>query len=145
MIIFKANQLFKRLQMPTKSHLVSIFLAIILIINVAEQKPNTDTRFFTWRPEYMETEFDSPEDTSVGEDDPDHDHDHDHLVHEFGFASKEQNNKEKSGQDYSNSNPDSILIQKTKLLKECYKNALLYYLGMGFRRGKHQEFPKIFI
>ena len=89
----------------------------------------------------METEFDSPEDTSVGEDDPDHDHDHDHLVHEFGFASKEENNKEKSGQDYSNSNPDSILIQKTKLLKECYKNALLYYLGMGFRRGKHQEFP----
>ena len=145
MIIFKANQLFKRLQMPTKSHLVSIFLAIILIINVAEQKPNTDTRFFTWRPEYLETEFDSPEDTSVGEDDPDHDHDHDHLVHEFGFASKEENNKEKSGQDYSNSNPDSILIQKTKLLKECYKNALLYYLGMGFRRGKHQEFPKIFI
>ena len=73
----------------------------------------------------METEFDSPEDTSTGEDDPDHDHDHDHLVHEFGFASKEENNKEKSGQDYSisNSSPEQ-LIQKTKLLKECYKKAL---------------------
>ena len=126
MIIFKANQLFKHLQMPIKGHFVSIFLAIILIINVAEPKPNTDTRFFTWRPEYMETEFDSPEDTSTGEDDPDHDHDHDHLVHEFGFASKEENNKEKSGQDYSisNSSPEQ-LIQKTKLLKECYKKALL--------------------
>ena len=113
--------------MPIKGHLVSIFLAIILIINVAEPKPNTDTRFFTWRPEYMETEFDSPEDTSTGEDDPDHDHDHDHLVHEFGFASKEENNKEKSGQDYSisNSSPEQ-LIQKTKLLKECYKKSTFY-------------------
>ena len=129
--------------MSLKGHLVLIFIAIILIINVAEQKPNTDTRFFTWRPEYMETEFDSPEDTSAGEDDPDHDHDHAHVVHEFGFASKEENNKEKSGQDYSNSNPEQ-LIPKTKLLKECFKNVLLYYLSMGFR-GKHQEFPKIFI
>ena len=128
--------------MPLKGHLVLIFLAIVLIINVAEQKPNTDTRFFTWRPEYMETEFDSPEDTSVGEDDPDHDHDHDHVVHEFGFASKEENNKEKSGQDYSDSNPEQ-LIYKRQLLKERFKNALLHYLSMG-SWGKHQESTLIF-
>ena len=130
--------------MPMKGHLVSIFLAIILIINVAEQKPNTDTRFFTWRPEYMETEFDSPEDTSAGEDDPDHDHDHDHLVHESGFASNKENNKEISGQDYSNSNSNpEQFIQKRKLLKERFKNALLHYLSMG-SWGKHQESTLLF-
>ena len=130
--------------MPLKGHLVLIFLAIVLIINVAEQKPNTDTRFFTWRPEYMETEFDSPEDTSAGEDDPDHDHDHDHLVHESGFASNKENNKEISGQDYSNSNSNpEQFIQKRKLLKERFKNALLHYLSMG-SWGKHQESTLLF-
>lgn len=99
--------------MLVKGQLVFIFLINVLIINFA--RPDTDTRFFTWKPEYMETDFDSLEDTISGENNPAHDI----VDHNYGFTRTEEKKKEKLEQDYSNSDPEK-LVQKTKLLKACF-------------------------
>ena len=103
--------------MLVKGQLVFTFLFNILIIILA--RPDTDTRFFTWKPEYMETEFDSLEDTITGENDSAHD-----LV-DHNFERTEEKKK-----DYSNSNsfPAEQLVQKTKLLKACFKIMQLHIL-----------------
>ena len=62
----------------------------------------------------METDFDSLEDTLTEENDPAHD-----LV-DHNYERTEEKKK-----DYSNSFPEH-LVQKTKLLKACFKKCNTY-------------------
>ena len=84
--------------MHVKVHFVLILVTNVLIINDARCSNEPKDEEFTWKPEYMETDFDSLENTRTKEN-------------EQGI----------SGQDYGNDYPDvqSIQwVQRTKLLEE---------------------------
>ena len=85
--------------MHVKVHFVLILVTNVLIINDARCSNEPKDEEFTWKPEYMETDFDYLEDTRTNENKP-------------GI----------SGQDYDgNDYPDEQSVQwvqKTKLLKE---------------------------
>ena len=99
--------------MIVTGHLVLIFFT--LIINIAQQSPNTDTRFFSWGPEYMETDFDSLEDRITDEKKQEF---HDFLVKEM------EENRKISGNDYDNSRNDKSLLSSIEEKKqENYKNS----------------------
>ena len=95
--------------MLVRVHFVLILVTNVLIINDA-QCSNEPNRFFswkqyTWKPEYMETDFDSLEDTRI-----------------------EESIQGISRKDYSNDYPDKQpvqWVQRTKLLKE--KNKLFNF------------------
>ena len=81
--------------------LVRVHFVFLLVTNVLNE-PN---RFFSWKPEYMETDFDSLEDTRI-----------------------EESIQGISRKDYSNDYPDKQpvqWVQRTKLLKE--KNKLFNF------------------
>ena len=90
--------------MLVRVHFVFLLVTNVLIINYAQctSEPN---RFFSWKPEYMETDFDSLEDTRI-----------------------EESIQGISRKDYSNDYPDKQpvqWVQRTKLLKE--KNKLFNF------------------